>query len=185
MSMAAIAPPVPQEVRRMADRTRIPRLDDKLRAVVEPVLAGAGYDLEELHVARAGRRHLVRITVDGEGGVNLDAVAELSREISRALDAAEETGDELTPGEYTLEVSSPGVDRPLTLPRHWRRSVGRLVKVTVTGRGQVHGRVVAADDDGVTLEVAGEPITVAYLELGPGRVQLEFSRPDADEEDEE
>jgi ribosome maturation factor RimP len=148
----------------------------RVRGLVEPVLAEAGYDLEELSVTRAGRRHVVRITVDGDGGVSLDAVAALSRDISRALDAAEEAGPELTPGEYTLEVSSPGVDRPLTQPRHWRRSAGRLVKVTVRGRGQVQGRVLAADGTGVQLEVAGEPVRAGYGELGPGRVQLEFSR---------
>ena len=69
----------------------------------------------------------------------------MSRAVSAALDAAEEAGDAVVPGEYVLEVSSPGVDRPLTEPRHWRRNVGRLVAVTVTGEGQVTGRVVAAE----------------------------------------
>jgi ribosome maturation factor RimP len=159
--------------------------------VIEPVVQAAGYDLEDLSVSRAGRRHVVRVIVDGEGGVNLDAVAEVSRAVSVALDQAEEAGGDLVAGEYQLEVSSPGVDRPLTLPRHWRRNVGRLVKVTAKGGdglpgprtpdrppGDRHltGRVVAADDERVIFELDGERAEWSYLDLGPGRVQLEFNR---------
>ncbi|MGW1448381.1 ribosome maturation factor RimP, partial [Micromonospora sp. NPDC002411] len=101
----------------------------RLREVIEPVVNDAGYDLEDLSVSRAGRRHVVRVMVDADGGIDLDAVADVSRAVSAALDAAEETGGDIVAGEYQLEVSSPGVDRPLTLPRHWRRNVSRLVKV--------------------------------------------------------
>lgn len=147
----------------------------RLHAVIAPVIEAAGYDLEELSVSRAGRRHLLRITVDADGGVSLDAVADLSRDISAALDTAEETGGDFGTGEYVLEVSSPGVDRPLRQPRHWRRNVGRLVEVPV-GDGKVTGRVVAADDHGVTLDVDGQRHGYGYPELGAGRVQLEFGR---------
>jgi len=157
----------------------------RLLAVVEPVVAATGYDLEDLTVTRVGRRHLLRIAVDSDAGVNLDAVAELSRAISTALDKAEAGGDELIAGEYELEVGSPGVDRPLTEPRHWRRNRTRLVKVRAGGR-EVTGRVVAADDTGVTLDVAGAAQTFAYADLGPGRVQVELKRladlPDPEEE---
>ncbi|TDC33885.1 ribosome maturation factor RimP [Micromonospora sp. 15K316] len=164
---------------------------DRLRAVIEPVVADAGYDLEDLSVSRAGRRHVVRVIVDADGGINLDAVADVSRAVSTALDAAEETGGDIVAGEYQLEVSSPGVDRPLTLPRHWRRNVGRLVKVTTraaalpeqrgeqpAGDRQVTGRIVAADDERVTLETDAGRAEWAYAQLGPGRVQVEFSRLD-------
>lgn len=147
----------------------------RIRDIVEPVVAEAGYDLEDLTVSRAGRRSVVRIMVDSDRGVNLDDVAVLSRAMSRALDEAEESGGELTAGEYTLEVSSPGVDRPLTLPRHWRRNVGRLVKVKV-GPRPVTGRVVAADEHTVELDLDGQSVTATYADLGPGRVQLDFSR---------
>ncbi|WP_319458924.1 ribosome maturation factor RimP [Micromonospora sp. RTP1Z1] len=159
----------------------------RLREVIEPVVDGAGYDLEDLAVSRAGRRHVVRVIVDADGGINLDAVADISRAVSAALDAAEEAGGDLVAGEYQLEVSSPGVDRPLTLPRHWRRNVGRLVKVTVraatglpgqrpAGDRQVAGRVVEADDERVVLETDAGRAEHGYAELGPGRVQVEFSR---------
>jgi ribosome maturation factor RimP len=148
---------------------------DRLRQVIAPVVERAGYDLEELAVSRAGRRHLLRIIVDGDGGVSLDTVADLSREISAALDSAEQTGGEFTAGEYVLEVSSPGVDRPLTQPRHWRRNVGRLVAVSA-GERPLTGRVVAADEAGIVLDVAGQRHEFGYAELGPGRVQVEFER---------
>jgi ribosome maturation factor RimP len=147
----------------------------RVRAVIEPVVTDAGYDLDGLSLSRAGRRHLVRLTVDRDGGVNLDAVADVSRLVSAALDAAEANGEQLFSGEYELQVSSPGVDRPLTLPRHWRRNVGRLVQVRA-GDKQVTGRVTAADDNGVTLSIDGTEHAHAYGELGTGKIQLEFSR---------
>ena len=119
---------------------------------------------------------MVRVIVDADGGIDLDAVADVSRAVSAALDAAEETGGDIVAGEYQLEVSSPGVDRPLTLPRHWRRNVGRLVKVTAgrdadrmqqpAGDRQMTGRVVAADDERVGLET--ERSVACYAAAGPG-----------------
>lgn len=178
------------------DRPRggdLPARRARLRDVVEPVVTAAGYDLEDLSVSRAGRRYVVRVIVDRDSGVSLDAVAEVSRAVSVALDAAEESSGELLTGEYQLEVSSPGVDRPLTLPRHWRRNIGRLVKVSVKAPGgpgepsgpgvsasgrQVTGRLIAADADRVVLDVNGATGEWAYPQLGPGRVQVEFSRLD-------
>ncbi|MFG1604309.1 ribosome maturation factor RimP [Actinoplanes sp. NPDC049265] len=169
------------------DRPAAPRIDlaaakARVLAVIEPVVTAAGYDLEDIGLSRAGRRHVLRVLVDADGGISLDDVALVSRAISTALDAAEESGDEVIAGEYQLEVGSPGVDRPLTLPRHWRRNVGRLVTVN----GQT-GRVTAADETGITLD----SVVVAYADLGPGRVQIEFKRmeeaefEDEDEEGEE
>ncbi|GAA0550595.1 hypothetical protein GCM10010172_35870 [Paractinoplanes ferrugineus] len=168
-----------------------PRIDlvaakARVLAVIEPVVQKAGYDLEDVSVSRAGRRHVVRVLVDTDGGVNLDGVAVVSREISTALDAAEENG-EVVAGEYQLEVGSPGVDRPLTLPRHWRRNRGRLVAVN-----GLTGRIVEVDDTGVVLDIDGTARSLTFAELGSGRVQIEFKRLDeadfgdedvADEED--
>lgn len=156
----------------------LPRVDltaarARLREVVEPVVTKAGYDLEDLTVSRAGRRFVVRVLVDGDKGVGLDDVAVVSRAISDALDAADESGGELLAGEYQLEVGSPGVDRPLTEPRHWRRNTGRLVAV----KGLV-GRVISAGDTGVVLDVDGTTRELAWAELGAGKVQIEFKRMD-------
>jgi ribosome maturation factor RimP len=144
----------------------------RVRAALDPVVSAAGYDLEDVSITQAGRRSVVRVIVDRDGGVDLDAVAEISRVISDVLDDDAVTG--AVP--FTLEVSSPGVDRPLSEPRHWRRAAGRLVQAHVTGEGSVTGRVVDADDRGVTFDVGGDKRTIAYDVLGAGKVQVEFNR---------
>ena len=170
-------PPVPPEG--LPDgKARIS--DKQLAGLIEPVIAGVGMDLESVRMSVAGKRRLLRIVVDSDHGVSLDDAADVSREISAALDEANALGD--VP--YTLEVSSPGVDRPLTEPRHWRRAAGRLVKVKVEGEGAVEGRVRSADADGVTLDLAGGERRLGYGELGAGSVQIEFGRiPDAELEE--
>jgi ribosome maturation factor RimP len=151
----------------------------RLTAVAEPVVHDAGFDLEGVTVSRVGRRHLVRLVIDGDAGVDLDAAADVSRSVSRALDEAEAAGEALFHSEYVLEVSSPGTDRPLTAPRHWRRNIGRLVTVPVAEAGgdrQLTGRVVAADDTAVTLEVDGADRRLPHHLIGAGRVQVELRR---------
>jgi ribosome maturation factor RimP len=167
-----------------ADRTT-----ERLTASVAPAVTAAGYDLEELVVRAAGQRSVVRVVVDRDSGVSLDDIADLSRAVSEVLDA---DGDDMGRSPYVLEVTSPGVDRPLTLPRHWRRNAGRLVTVAVgpeRAREQVTSRVLRVLDEGVVLTVekggtkkgqlrraVGER-TVPWAELGQGRVQVEFTRP--------
>lgn len=147
--------------------------EDKIAEVIRPVVGAAGMDLESVRVSAAGRRRLLRVVVDSDQGVSLDDAAAVSRQLSAALDAGPVMGD----FPYTLEVSSPGVDRPLTDPRHWRRSVGRLVQVTAAEAGTVTGRVVAADLDGVTLDIGGDRRRFGYATLGAGAVQVEFGHP--------
>jgi ribosome maturation factor RimP len=163
----------------------------RLAGWIEPVVDAAGYDLEELVVTPAGRRSVVRVVVDRDAGVTLDDVAEVSRAVSAALD--ENDGD-LGRVPYVLEVTSPGVDRPLTEPRHWRRNTGRLVSVAVGAPGgaeQLTARVLEVGDDGVALavEAPGKPGAkkrpptrrqVPWQQLGAGRVQVEFGRPEPD-----
>lgn len=177
-----------------------------LLELLAPIVENAGYYLEDIAVTGAGRRSLVRVSVDtiegppgsedgvapgngavgaegvaaGEGGIDLDGVALVSRAISEAMDAE----DGAFTGPYVLEVGSPGVDRPLTEQRHWRRAVGRLVQLQVDGRA-VTGRVIATADNGITLEVDGAPREYAWAELGSGRVQVEFNRPGGNENEED
>lgn len=170
---------MPQE--RAAGRPNLAVLRDRLTEVIAPVTDRAGFDLERVSVSRIGRRHSVQVIVDRDGGVGLDAIAEVSRAVSEALDAADDAGTAGLPGEYVLEISSPGVDRPLTEPRHWRRNVGRLVTVRLASEGTVTGRITAATGEGVVLErepagkADGRAIrTVPYGQLGPGRIQVEL-----------
>jgi len=150
--------------------------EGRIADVIRPVVAAAGMDLESVRVTAAGRRRLLRVVVDSDRGVSLDDASAVSRELSAALDTVAVMGD----FPYTLEVSSPGVDRPLTDHRHWRRAVGRLVQVTVTDSGgarPVSGRITAADTDGVTLDVEGARRRFPYTVLGPGAIQVEFGHP--------
>jgi len=159
-----------------ATRLRGPAPDQaRLTRLLEPVVHALDMDLEGIRVATAGRRRVLRVTVDADGGLSLDDIALASRELSIRLDRAEEMGDD----PYTLEVSSPGVDRPLTLPRHWRRNVGRLVLAAgPAGGAGILGRIASASESGVTLEQDGSAREYSYADLGPGRVQVEFGHLD-------
>ncbi len=141
-----------------------------LRSLVEPIVAGADCDLEDLLVRQAGKRRVVRVVVDHDGGLPLDLVAHLSRDISRALDEADLLGQ----SPYVLEVTSPGVDRPLSLPRHWRRAAGRLVLVTPRTGEPFEGRVVSAGPDEATVDVEGGHRVVRYADVARAVVQVEF-----------
>jgi ribosome maturation factor RimP len=110
--------------------------------------------------------------VDKDGGVTMDDIADATREVSRLLDESDVMGEH----PYTLEVTSPGTDRPLTLPRHWRRNTGRLVKVTTADGTSFTGRIVESDETGATLDVDGQQRTVSYADVAKARVQIEFNR---------
>ena len=170
-------------------------LDETVAAVLTEVVDSAGLTLEDVAVSTAGRRRVVRVVVDlpGDalGEVDLEAVARVSQAVSQALDESDVLGD----AEYTLEVTSPGIDRPLTTPRHWARARGRLVRAVLVDGSALLARVVSTDDDGVhvTLEPqsvkgrpprakdVGAPRDLAWGELVRGEVQVEFRRHDADE----
>ncbi len=154
--------------------------EDRVRAVVEPIVSELGYDLEALSVMAAGRRRMVKVVIDSDNGVDLDDVAAMSSQISRTLDDSDSMGEIA----YVLEVTSPGVDRPLIHPRHWRRALSRLVKVdTASADGtddeSITGRVVSSDEDTVTLDVDGQERIMAYSAIAKAVVQVEFNRPSA------
>jgi ribosome maturation factor RimP len=154
---------------------------DALLRLLSPVVSGTGLDLEDVQVTPAGKRRLLRVVVDQDGGVELDGVATVSTAVSAALDASDVMGG--TP--YVLEVTSPGVDRPLTEPRHWRRARSRLVEARLADETSVTGRLLEAGDDGVLLDVDGGQRLIPWSDLSTGRVQVEFNRPTVADEDEE
>lgn len=154
-------------------------------AAIEPVLASLGLDLEDLEIQASGRRRRVCVVVDRDGGIDLDGIAEASRAVSDALDESDAMGEDA----YTLEMTSPGVDRPLTLPRHWRRNAGRRVRAHMVDGTVLDGRIRSADDLGVVLAVdtaagaEGEERPVEWGQLVRGEVQIEFRRPGSDGEE--
>ena len=149
---------------------------ERVERVLSPVVAEQGFDLEAVEVQPAGRRRLVRVLVDRDGGITLDDVAALTSLLSQTLDATDAMGEQ----PYVLEVSSPGVGRPLTLPRHWRRNRDRKVSVTTSDGSTMTGRIAASDDSGVTLVErstdgrALEDRTFAYAEIADAHVEVEF-----------
>jgi ribosome maturation factor RimP len=149
---------------------------ETLIGLLAPVVSGAGAELEDVSVSRAGSRSVVRVVIDRDGGIDLDGVADVSHAVSAALDA----DPDAMPGTFVLEVTTPGVDRPLTQPRHWRRAKGRLVAVTRRGAGPLTGRVSSADDEGAVLvgaDLPGGQVSVSYADVSRAVVQVEFNGP--------
>ena len=146
--------------------------------VIEPVVRSLDLDLEDLRISTVGRRKIVKVVVDGDEGVNLDLVADVSRAVGEAIDAANAMGA----ADWTLEVTSPGVERPLTLPRHWRRAVGRMVKVHFRDGREDLGRVLAFDEESGDLDFnfKGAMRTRNLSLIAKGIVQVEFNRKIAD-----
>lgn len=145
----------------------------RLSQLLTPVVAATGHDLEGLEVTPAGRRRVVRMLVDKDGGTTLDDVADVSKAVSEALDDIDAREPQLLAGAYVLEVSSPGVDRPLVEPRHWRRNVGRLVVAHLVDGSRADGRLLEATDTDVLVGERRLPLA----EVLRGQVQVEFGRP--------
>ena len=153
-------------------------LKDQISELVTPVVSDQGFYLEDVHVATPGSHRIVTCIVDGDASLNLDQVTSVSRVISELLDEAAFMGE--TP--FTLEVTSPGVDRPLTQPRHFAKNVDRLLKIIKLDGSEVTGRILSNTDQDVTLTVAikKETIeqTVSLSEIKRAVVEIEFNRKD-------
>lgn len=161
--------------------------NERLRGLLEPLVGAQGLDLEEIEVAQAGRRRVLRVVVDSDAGVDLDTVAEVSRAVSAKLDETDAMGD----GEYVLEVGSPGADRPLTEHRHYVRATDRLVKLQLHEGGELVARILAVDEEGLDLEVPGvkgrKPTArrVGFDDIAKARVEVEFNRKNKQDEQEQ
>ena len=145
---------------------------DRIEAELVDPLRAMDLDVEAVEVTPAGKRRVLRVAVDKDGGVTLDDVADATREVSRVLDESDVMGEM----PYTLEVTSRGVDRPLTLPRHWRRNTDRLVKATLADGTSLTGRITDSSEESVTLDVSGERREVPYADVAKALVQVEFNR---------
>jgi ribosome maturation factor RimP len=154
--------------------TTASRIEEELIAP----LASLDLDVEAVELTPAGKRRVLRVAVDKDGGVTLDDVAEATRAVNDVLDDSDVMGQQ----PYTLEVTSRGVDRPLTLPRHWRRNRDRLVKVIPHEGEPVVGRITDSDDESATLDVSGATQVVAFEDVKKALVQIEFNRKRTDEQ---
>ena len=153
-------------------------LTQSITQLIEPAVTEAGFYLEEVQLTSAGSHRIVTCIVDGQSPLNLDQVTVVSRLISELLDTA--TFMDETP--FTLEVTSPGVDRPLTLPRHWTKNLTRIVKVTLMDETEVSGRLTEFDDVRAVLieNIKGRMKTheVNFADIKKAQVEIEFNRKD-------
>jgi len=151
-------------------------LSEKITELVQPVVENAGFFLEDVHVLSPGKHRIITCIVDGKTPLNLDQVTSVSRDISELLDSAEFM-DETA---FTLEVTSPGVDRPLTLSRHWQKNLNRLVKVVNQDGSVVNGRITTIEDTQVILieDIKGKSKehTIAFADVKRATVEIEFNR---------
>jgi ribosome maturation factor RimP len=146
----------------------------RISGALRDPLSVLGLDLEAVELTPAGKKRVLRVAVDKDGGVTLDDIAEATRAVSRELDGEDLMGERA----YTLEVTSRGVDRPLTAPRHWRRNHDRLVRAALRDGTQLTGRVGESDESGVTLDVSGTPRRLEFDAIAKALVQIEFNRKD-------
>jgi ribosome maturation factor RimP len=157
-------------------------LTDQISELITPALQKAGYFLEDVNLVSPGQHRIVTVIVDGETGLNLDQVTVASKLVSELLDEASFMGE--TP--FTLEVTSPGIDRPLTLPRHFAKNVDRLLRVTKNDGLVVTGRIRSNTQDDVTLEVTEKKevneVVIALAEIKRAIVEIEFNRKDGEKE---
>ena len=151
-------------------------LSEKITELVQPAVEKAGFFLEDVHVVSPGKHRIVTCIVDGQTPLNLDQVTSVSREISELLDSADFMDDSA----FTLEVTSPGVDRPLTLPRHWHKNLNRLVKVVNQDGSVVNGRITSVEESQVILneDIKGKlkEHNVIFSTIKRATVEIEFNR---------
>ena len=142
---------------------------NELAELLEPVLGRLGYELADLEVRSGGKGGLVRVFIDKPDGIDLDDCEKVSLAVSALLDV-----ENPVPGKYTLEVSSPGLDRKLTKVAHFQRFVGEVVKVQmrlpIEGRRRFRGKLMSLDDENIVVEVDGEPHSLALATIDTARL---------------
>jgi len=143
----------------------------ELTELLDPVVSAFAFDLDDIEITRSGGQRILDVTIDGDSGVNLDEVAEVSRAISEFLDNSDAMGDE----PYVLEVGTRGVTKPLTKPIHWKRNIGRLVNVAGDAINAV-GRIVEFDEPNVTLDIKGKSRIISINEISRAHIEVEFKK---------
>jgi len=153
---------------------------DDITAAIKPAIEATGNFLEEITITPAGKRRMLTVVVDGESHLNLDQVTVITKEISEIVENLPTLGE--LP--FTLEVTSPGIDRPLTLPRHWRKNVGRLVKVTLNDGTVVEGRITSATEASSTIDTKKGEQAIGYGDVKKAVLEIEFKSINSESDDE-
>ena len=147
-------------------------IENLLEGVIDPMVDDAGLRLVSVDVERRGKRLVVTVCLDREGGIDVDTCAQMSEEISRHLDV-----EDVISESYNLVVESPGLQRVLRKPREYRCFLGREVEIVLRqafeGRQKMRGKLVTADDDGITVVVDGEELVFPYQALKKTKLYFE------------
>ena len=150
-------------------------LVNNLVELLAPAVTQAGFVLEEITVTPVGKRRLIAVVIDcDDRNPSLDEVTVVSKEVSAILDNYSQMGEM----PFTLEVTTPGIDRPLTLSRHWKKNIGRLVAITPHVGEKFVGRIQGVDSEKVMLEIKGKPLEVTLSDVARAQVEVEFNRKD-------
>jgi ribosome maturation factor RimP len=152
-------------------------LKDSIADAIRPAVENAGFFLEDVFTSNPGNHRIVTCMIDGLAPLSLDEVTVVSREISAILDESP-----LLTEAFTLEVTSPGIERPLTLPRHWTKNLTRIIKVTLNDDSEVAGRLTELDENRAILieNIKGRMKTheVVFADIKRAHVEVEFNRKD-------
>jgi ribosome maturation factor RimP len=135
---------------------------------VTPALSALGFYLEDVTITSAGRRSMLTIIVDGDTHLSLDQVTSATKAIGEIVESIQSLGE--TP--FTLEVTSPGLDRPLTKPRHGRKNIDRLVKIVLLDGKEIKGRIKAANEVSATVD-EGE---IKFSDIKRANLEVEFKQ---------
>lgn len=141
---------------------------EEISAVITPALTALGFYLEDLNITSAGKRSLLTVIIDADRHLSLDEVTVATKAISEIVENIPALGS--TP--FTLEVTSPGIDRPLTKPRHWRKNINRLVKIVLLDGSQITGRIKQAGESAATIDES----VINYLDIKRANLEIEFKQ---------
>ena len=141
---------------------------EDISAAVTPALSALGFYLEDVTITSAGRRSMLTIIVDGDTHLSLDQVTSATKAIGEIVEGLQSLGD--TP--FTLEVTSPGLDRPLTKPRHWRKNIDRLVKIILLDGSVVNGRIKSATETDVLVD----DVSIEFSAIKRATLEVEFKQ---------
>lgn len=141
---------------------------EEIAAAITPTIESLGFYLEDLNITSAGRRSMLTVIVDGDTHLTLDQVTSVTKAIGEIVENIQNLGQ--TP--FTLEVTSPGIDRPLTKPRHWRKNIDRLVKVVLQDASEVNGRIKDSNQEGVKIDEQ----LIKFSDIKRATLEVEFKQ---------
>ena len=141
---------------------------EEISAVITPALKSLGFYLEDITITSAGKRSMLTVIVDGDTHLSLDQVTVATKAIGELVEGIQSLGD----SPFTLEVTSPGIDRPLTKPRHWRKNIDRLIKVILLDGTEVKGRIKDASELSATVDQQ----VILFTDIKRATLEIEFKQ---------